>query len=86
MTPQSKVGNVPQSKIPLIDVPFQKFAVDFIGPISPLLESWKWYVLTVIGFSTRYREAVALKSIEAESVIETVGNVVSTGHSQGSFD
>ena len=57
-----------------------------IGPISPLLESWKWYVLTVVGFATRYREVVALKSIEAESVIEAVGSVVSTGRSQGSFD
>ena len=35
-----------------------------IGLLSPLLESWKWYVLTVVGFATRYREAVALKSIE----------------------
>ena len=86
VTPQSKVGKVPLSKIPLIDVPFQRVAVDLIGPISPLLKSWKWYILTVIGFATRYREAVALESIEAESVIEAVGSVVSTGHSQGSFD
>ena len=43
-------------------------------------------MLTVVEFATRYREVVALKSIEAESVIEAVGSVVSTGRSQGSFD
>ena len=30
MTPQSKVGKVPLSNIPLIDVSFQEFAVDWI--------------------------------------------------------
>ena len=57
VTPQGKVGKVPLSKIPLIDAPFQKFAVDLIGPISLLLKSWKWYVLTVIGFATSVKAA-----------------------------
>ena len=31
VTPQGKVGKVPLSKIPLIDVPFQRVAVDWIN-------------------------------------------------------
>ena len=62
MTPQGKVGKVPLSKIPLIDVPVQRVIVDWTA--LTVLESWKWYVLTAVGFATRYREAVALKSIE----------------------
>ena len=33
--PKGKVGKVPLGKMPIIDTPFQRVAVDIVGPITP---------------------------------------------------
>ena len=43
-----------------------------MGPISPVSDNGNRYILTIINFGTRYREALALLKIETESVAEVL--------------
>ena len=58
--------------MPLIDVPFQRVAVDLIGPIAPVSDRGSRYILTVVDYATRYPEAVPLQKIETERVAEAL--------------
>ena len=57
---------MPLGKLPLIDTPFKRVAVDIVGPIESRSEKRTCYILTMIDDATRYPEAVALPSIETE--------------------
>ena len=48
--------------------PFSRVAVDIVGPIEPASSSQKRYILTYVDMATRYPDAVALSSMDAESV------------------
>ncbi|CAM4342636.1 unnamed protein product [Lepidochelys kempii] len=61
--------------------PFQKVAMDIVGPLSKTTQSGKKYILGVVDFATRYPEAVPLASIEAD----TVANVLLTIFSRVGF-
>ena len=63
---------MPLGKLPLIDTPFKRLAVDIVGPIEPRSERRNRYILTMIDYATRYPEAVALPSIETERVAEAL--------------
>ena len=67
---KGRVSKVPLGKLPLIDTPFKRVAVDIVGPIEPRSEKRNRYILTMIDYATRYPEAVALTSIETERVAE----------------
>ena len=56
----------------LADFPFQKIAVDLVGPIIPASSRGYSYILTIIDLATRYPEAIALKKID----ILTVSNAL----------
>lgn len=71
-TPKGRTTKVPLGEMPLIDVPFQRVAVDLIGPIQPATDRGNRYILTLVDFATRYPEAVALKGIETEKVAEAL--------------
>ncbi|PIK41284.1 hypothetical protein BSL78_21861 [Apostichopus japonicus] len=73
--PKGKVQRVPLDKMPLIDTPFRRIAVDLVGPISPVSERGNRYILTIVDFATRYPEAVALPRIESERVAEALVEV-----------
>ena len=60
---KGRVSKVPFGKLPLIDTPIKRVAVDIVGPIEPRSEKRKGYILTMIDYATRYPEAVALPSI-----------------------
>ena len=47
-------------------------AVDLVGPIQPVSDSGKRYILTLVGYATRYPEAVALSKIDTETVAEAL--------------
>ena len=66
------VTKVPLGKLPLIDTPFKRVAVDIVGPIEPRSEIKTRYILTMIDYATRYPEAVALLGIETEHVAEAL--------------
>lgn len=73
--PKGTVHRVPLEKMPIIDVPFKRVAVDLVGPIDPPTEGGHRYILTLVDYATRYPEAVPLKKITTESVAEALVNM-----------
>ena len=71
------VPKVPLGKMPLIDTPFKRVAVDIVGPIHPSSADGHKYILTLFDYSTRYPEAVALKNITTEAVAEALISIYS---------
>ena len=69
---KGRVTKVPLGKMPLIDTPFKRVAVDIVGPTEPRSDKKSRYILTMIDCATRYPEAVALPSIETERVAEAL--------------
>ena len=69
---KGRVTKVPLGKMPLIDTPFKRVAVDIVGPTEPRSDKKSRYILTMIDYATRYPEAVALPSIETERVAEAL--------------
>ena len=68
--PKGRVTKVPLGETPIIDTPFERVAVDLIGPMKPTTDRGHRYILVLIDYATRYPEAIPLKSIEAEVVAE----------------
>ena len=68
-TSQWKDRKAPLIPLPVIGVPFQRIAMDIVGPL-PRSRSGNRYILVVCDYATRYPEAVALKSIDAEHIAE----------------
>ena len=73
--PKGKVTRVPLERMPLIETPFERVAVDIVGPIQPVSDSKNRYILTLMDYATRYPEAVPLPGIEAERVTEALFNM-----------
>ena len=74
---KGSVPKVPLEKMPLIDNPFKRVAVDLVGPISPPSEKGHRYILTLVDFSTRYPEVIPLKNIDTETVAEALVDIFS---------
>ena len=70
--PKGRVSKVPLGRMPLIDTPFRRVAVDLVGPIYPSTDPGNRYILTLVDYATRYPEAVALPRIETERVAEAM--------------
>ena len=60
---------VPMIPLPSVGVPFQRVATDIVGPL-PKTPSGNRYILVVVDYATRYPEAVAMKSTDAETVAQ----------------
>ncbi|XP_038052264.1 uncharacterized protein LOC119724977 [Patiria miniata] len=75
--PKGKVKKLPLGSHPLIDTPFQRVAVDIVGPIHPATDKGNRFVLTVVDYATRYPEAVPLRNIETPTVAEALVNIFS---------
>ena len=67
---KGRVAKGPLGRLPLIDTPFKRVAVDIVGPIEPRSNNRSRYILTMMDYATRYPEAIALPSIETERVAE----------------
>ncbi|XP_050802887.1 uncharacterized protein LOC127047952 [Gopherus flavomarginatus] len=65
--PQDQV-KAPLQPLPIIEVPFQRVAVDILGPFPKKTPRGKQYVLTLVDFATRWPEAVALGNTRANTV------------------
>ena len=59
----------PLIPLPVMDVPFERIAMDVMGPV-PRTSSGKKYVLVICDYATRYPEVVPMKSVDAEKVAE----------------
>nr|XP_006823664.1 PREDICTED: uncharacterized protein LOC100372741 [Saccoglossus kowalevskii] len=75
--PKRKIAKVPLQKMPLIDVPFKRVAIDLVGPIHPPSEKGHKYILTLVDYATRYPEAIPLKHISTEDVAEALVDMYS---------
>ena len=73
--PKGKVGKVPLQKMPLIDEPFKRVAVDLIGPLFPATDRGNRYILTLVDYATIYPKAVALSGFETERVAEALVDI-----------
>ena len=71
-TPKGRISKVPLGEMPLMEEPFQRIAVDLIGPIAPITDKGNRYILTIVDYATRYPEAIPLPKIEAERVAEAM--------------
>ena len=60
----------PVQSVPWVHIPFDKVAIDLIGPLHPVTNRGKRYILTVVDYATRYPEAVPLEKIDTESIAE----------------
>ena len=69
---KGKTAKVPLQKMPLIETPFKRVAVDLIGPIYPSSEKGYRYILSMVDYATRYPDAVPLKNIDTETVAEAL--------------
>ena len=78
---QKSVKRPQNSKVPLISVPvvsepFKQVAVDIIGPL-PKSKKGNRYILTLVDYATRYPEAVALSTIDTETIADELINIFS---------
>ncbi|GFO09026.1 gypsy retrotransposon integrase-like protein 1 [Plakobranchus ocellatus] len=71
------VPRVPLEKVPLIDTPFKRVAIDLVGPINPPSQAGHRFILTLVDYATRFAEAVPLRKIDTESVAEALVDIYS---------
>jgi len=69
--PRGRVAHVPLGQVPIVSEPFQRVAVDIIGPLSKTT-SGKRYILVLVDYATRFPEATALRDITTETVAEAL--------------
>ena len=60
----------------MVTKPFEKVAIDIIGPLSETHKNNN-YILTLVDFSTRWPEAVPLKMTQTENVAEALFDMFS---------
>ena len=68
---KGRITRAPLISIPPIEKPFQRIAIDFVGPL-PLTNNRNRYILVCIDYATRYPEAIPLKNQEAETVVDAL--------------
>jgi len=68
---KGRVSKVPLGKMPVIETPLKRVAVDLIGKLIPASSHGHRYILTVVDYATRYPETGALKSISSVVVAVT---------------
>ncbi|CAC5399247.1 unnamed protein product [Mytilus coruscus] len=66
-TSKGRVPKAPLLSIPPMDEPFQRIALDFIGPL-PMIDSKNRHALVCVDYATKYPEAIPLKDQEAGTV------------------
>jgi len=71
-SPRGQVLKVPLERMPLIDEPFRRVAVDLVGPIQPASDKGYRYILVMVDYATRYPEAAPLKDVSTETVAEAL--------------
>jgi len=72
---KGRVSKTPLGQMPIIDTPFERVAVDLVGPLPPASESGNRFILTMVDYATRYLEATPLKDTRTETVAEALFNM-----------
>ena len=66
---KGSILRTPLGKMPLIDLPFKRVAINLVGLITPASEKGHRHILTLVDYATRYPEAVPIKNINTETVV-----------------
>ena len=66
--PNQKIPQAPLHPIPAFDEPFSHIIIDCVGPL-PKTKSQNEYLLTIMCSSTRFPEAIPLRSIETNTLL-----------------
>ena len=74
-TSKGKVPPVPLASMPLIGTPFDRVAIDLVGPLSPPSEQGHRYILTLIDLASRFPEAVPMKDISTTAIVEALFSI-----------
>ena len=64
-----KVRRAPLVSLPIIGEPFERIAMDIVGPL-PRSRAGNRFILVVCDYATRYPEAIPLRTIDAETIAE----------------
>ena len=64
-----RVKNAPLVTLLIMDEPFRRIAMDIVG-LLPCGSSGKRYIIVICDYATRYPEAVALRTLDANAVAE----------------
>ena len=71
MATNRRPPRAPMVPMPVLDEPFSRIAMDIVGPL-PRSSQGNRYILLVCDYATRCPEAFALKSIDAETVADSL--------------
>ena len=66
----------PLKPVPLVHTPWQKLAMDIVGPFSRTSNGYQ-YILTLVDMATRFPEAISLKRVDTASTAEALLRVFS---------
>ena len=66
----------PLRPLPLMEIPFERVAMDLIGPFDWSTQGYR-FVLVLVDYATRYPEAVPLRNISAKNVAQALFQVIS---------
>ena len=69
--PNVKIPCAPLSPIPAFEEPFSRVIIDCVGPL-PKTRSGNEYLLTIMCASTRFPEAIPLRSINGRNVSKSL--------------
>ena len=72
--PKGRNVKVPLGDMPIIGTPFEKVAIDLVGPLVMSDRKHRW-ILTMVDFATRYPITIPMTSIETVDVTEALVNI-----------
>lgn len=70
-----KGGKAPLHPLPVVTTPWSWIALDLVGPLSRTKRGNK-YLLTCIDLSTRYPEAIPVKTTDAKSLVDPLFQIL----------
>ena len=70
----AKNRRVPMIPLPVVGKPFQRIAMDVVGPL-PRTQSGNRFILVLSDYATRYPEAIPLRNVSAAKVAEALIDV-----------
>ena len=72
VAPRSSI-RAPLVPLPVMETPFERIAIDIVGPL-PKSRVGNRFVLVICDYTTRYPDAVPLRSCDTEHVVEALVN------------
>ena len=61
----------PLVPVPIIDIPFERIAMDIIGPL-PRTKAGNCYILTLMDYGSRYPEAIPIRQTDSKTIAQAL--------------